>query len=483
MEFETEAARALDTATQRGASYADLRFERIREERVEVRNGDVASLSDERSAGYGIRAFYDGAWGFAASDDTSSRGIDATAARAVEIARASAAIAQHRFAEAPTERYHDRFATPVERDPQNVPVSERVAFLLGVEKRLHAEPSIRVGRAWIDLWRTDKCFFSTTGSRIEQTIVQSGSGVRALAVDEGDAQDRSFPGDIGFYQAGGWEIVELAKLAENAGRIGEEAHRLLTAPQAPSGEMDVILGSSQMSLQIHESCGHAAELDRIMGWEANFSGTSFLDPSAVGSLKYGSDLVTIAVDNTLERGLATVGYDDEGAKSVRSDIIRNGLLVGFEMSRDTARTIGRQTNACVRAQSWQHVPMIRMCNLVLLPGEHPFEALFEDVRDGLYMESNRSWSIDDHRLNFQFGCQIGWEVKNGKRGRMVKNPTYAGVTPKFWNSCDAIANADSWVAWGTPNCGKGEPMQTGRTAQCASPARFRNVRVGVGYAS
>jgi TldD protein len=483
MEFEQRAARALDTAQKRGAGYADVRHERIREERVEVRNGEVAALSDERTSGYGIRAFCDGAWGFAASDDASDAGLDRTAARAVAIARASSAIAKRRFAEAPSERYVDRFATPLERDPRGVSVGERVAYLLDVEKHLHAEPSIRVGRAWIDLWRTEKEFYSTTGSRIEQTIVQSGSGIRALAVSETDAQDRSFPGDIGFYQAGGWEIVEEARLRENALRIGEEAHQLLSAPQAPAGELDVILGSSQMSLQIHESCGHAAELDRIMGWEANFSGTSFLDPSLVGTLKYGSDLVTIRIDNTLERGLATVGYDDEGSKSVASDVIRDGMLVGFEMSRDTARTIGKSTNACVRAQSWQHVPMIRMCNLVLLPGEHPFESLFEDVRDGLYMESNRSWSIDDHRLNFQFGCQIGWEIKNGKRGRMVKNPTYAGVTPEFWNSCDAIADAKSWVAWGTPNCGKGEPMQTGRTAQCASPARFRKVKVGAGYGS
>jgi TldD protein len=218
-----------------------------------------------------------------------------------------------------------------------------------------------------------------------------------------------------------------------------------------------------------------------MGWEANFSGTSFLDPSELGTLRYGSEIVNIAIDNTLPRGFATVGYDDEGAKSVRSDVIRAGTLVGFEMSRDTARTIGRATNACVRAESWQHVPMIRMCNINLAPGDVPFEALFDGVKAGIYMESNRSWSIDDHRLNFQFGCQIGWEIRNGKRGRMVKNPTYAGVTPHFWGSCDAIADERSWVAWGTPNCGKGEPMQTGRTAQAASPARFRNVRVGAGY--
>lgn len=480
MEFENEAGRLLDTAAHEGATYADVRFERIREERVEVRNGEVSTLADDRSTGYGVRAFYDGAWGFAASDDLTPEGLDRAAARAVATAKASATIAG-RVAEAPADRYVDTYATPVERDPATVPIGERVAYLLEVERLLHAAPSVRVGRAWIDLWRTEKSFFATTGSRIAQTIVQSGSGVRALAVSADDAQDRSFPGDIGLYQGGGWEIVERARLRENAARIGEEAHQLLSAPQAPSGEMDLILGSSQMSLQIHESCGHAAELDRIMGWEANFSGVSFLDPSLVGSLKYGSELVTIVIDNTLPLGLATVGYDDEGTKSVRSEIIDRGMLVGFEMSRDTARTIGRPSNACVRAQSWAHVPMIRMCNLVLLPGDRPFEALFEDVREGLYLESNRSWSIDDHRLNFQFGCQMGWEIKNGRRGRLVKNPTYAGVTPQFWNSCDAIADADSWVAWGTPNCGKGEPMQTGRTAQCSAPARFRNVRVGVGY--
>jgi TldD protein len=236
-----------------------------------------------------------------------------------------------------------------------------------------------------------------------------------------------------------------------------------------------------MSLQIHESCGHPAELDRVMGWEANFSGTSFLETTQLGKLKYGSDLVTIVVDNGLDRGMATCGYDDEGTKSVRSDIVRNGVLAGYEMSNDTARTIGLESNACVRAQGWEWMPMIRMCNLNLLPGTVPFENLFDDVKDGVYMESNRSWSIDDRRLNFQFGCEMGWEIKNGKRGKLLKNPTYAGMTPVFWNACDAIADERSWFAWGTPNCGKGEPMQTGRTTQAAGPARFRGVSVGVGY--
>jgi TldD protein len=482
MEFAAHAHRALDTAVSRGAAYCDIRFERIREERVEVRNGVVSALADSQSTGYGIRALVDGAWGFAASSDASDAGLDTAAARAVAIARASAELAGMRFGAPPPRAYVDRFHTPVARDPQHVPLGERVALLLAAEKAAHAGAQIAVARAWLDLWRTEKFFFSTIGSRIEQTIVQSGSGLAAMAVGENDVQTRTYPGDIGLYKSGGWEIVEEAQLVQNAQRIGEEAIALLRAPQCPSGTFDVILGGSQVSLQVHESCGHPAELDRVMGWEANFSGTSFLELDQLDRLQYGSSAVTIAIDNTLPFGMATCGYDDEGTKSGTSDIVRDGVLRGYEMSNDTARAIGRESNACVRAQSWQYVPMIRMCNVNLMPGTLPFDALFEDVRDGIYMESNRSWSIDDRRLNFQFGCQMGYEIKNGKRGRLLKNPTYGGMTPRFWNSCDAIADADSWNAWGTPNCGKGEPMQSGRTTQGAAPARFRGVNVGVGYA-
>lgn len=480
-QFDDAAARALDAAASQGADYADVRFEVARTERIEVRNGVVAALADSTSAGFGIRALVDGAWGFAASPQAEDRILDATAARAVALARASAAVARRRVGAAPAHAHVGRFVTPVRRDPAAVPLGERVALLLDAERSLHVAPDVAVGRAWIDLWRTDKYFYSTIGSRIAQSIVQSGSGVEAMAVGDGDVQVRTYPGDVGLYQSGGWEIVEEARLLEGAPRIGEEASQLLRAPQCPSGTFDVILGGSQMSLQLHESCGHPAELDRVMGWEANFSGTSFLEVDLLGKLRYGSDAVTIVVDNALDRGMATCGYDDEGTQSGRSDIVRAGVLAGYEMSNDTARAIGRESNACVRAQGWEFVPMIRMCNLNLLPGNVPFEHLFDDVRDGVYMESNRSWSIDDRRLNFQFGCEIGWEVKNGKRGRMLKNPTYAGMTPAFWNSCDAVADERSWFAWGTPNCGKGEPMQTGRTTQASAPARFRKIDVGTGY--
>jgi len=482
MSFDDLASRALDTASARGGAYADIRFDVARTERIEVRNGVVASLADGTSTGYGIRALVDGAWGFAAGSEMTDGAVDAVAARAVALARAAAAIARTPLGAPPPKAYVDAFATPMDRDPADVPLGERVALLLEAERLLHVGDGIAVGRAWLDLWRTDKFFYSTIGSKIAQQIRQTGSGLAAMAVGDGDAQTRSFPGDNGLYMSGGWEIVERAALRENAARIGEEALALLRAPQCPSGTTDIVLGGSQVSLQIHESCGHPAELDRVMGWEANFSGTSFLEIAQLDVLKYGSDKVTIEIDNTMPNGMATCAYDDEGTRSGRSDVVRDGVLVGYESSNDTARAIGRESNACVRAQSWEFVPMIRMCNLNLLPGDVPFENLFDDVKDGVYMESNRSWSIDDRRLNFQFGCEIGWEIKNGKRGRMLKNPTYAGMTPKFWNACDAIGDAASWVAWGTPNCGKGEPMQVGRTTQASSPARFRGVEVGVGYA-
>ena len=429
-DFDEAAGRALDTAVARGAQYADVRFEVARSERIEVRNGIVAALADSTSAGFGVRALVDGAWGFAAcrESERDAHRCDRRARRFAGARRRRGRTPAHREGprSVPTSTASSR---PCNAIPQDVPLGDRVALLLEAERALHAAPDISVGRAWIDLWRTDKYFYSTIGSRIAQRILQSGAGLEAMAVGDGDVQIRTYPGDVGLYQSGGWEIVEAAALLEGAPRIAEEASQLLRAPQCPSGTFDVILGGSQMSLQFHESCGHPAELDRVMGWEANFSGTSFLEIDLLGKLQYGSDAVTIVVDNTLDRGMATCGYDDEGTRSGRSDIVRDGVLAGYEMSNDTARAIGRESNACVRAQGWEFVPMIRMCNLNLLPGDVPFDALFDDVRDGIYMESNRSWSIDDRRLNFQFGCEIGWEVKNGKRGRMLKNPTYAGMTP------------------------------------------------------
>ena len=481
MHFDAESQRVLDTAAGLGAEYADVRFAETRDEHIEVRNGIVNSLSDGESAGFSVRALVNGAWGFASSAQIDDAELDRVAALAVSIARASGRVKGQAITLVPSPAYTDSYKTPFETDPATIPLGDRVNYLLAVEKEVRAAKGVTVARAWMDIWRTKKFFANTDGSKIEQELLQCGSALHALAVGEGDVQDRCYPGTGGLYQTGGYEIIKKADLLANARRVGEESVALLTADQCPSGTMDIVLSGDQVSLQIHESIGHALELDRVLGWEANFSGTSFATLDKLGSFRYGSPLVSVVIDMTCPLALATHGYDDEGVKATPVDLIRDGILVGYMAGRDTANTAKVSLSGCVRAEYWGRLPMIRIGNVNLEPGVVPSENLLDDVKNGVYMESNRSWSIDDKRLNFQFGCQIGYEIKDGKKGKLLKNPTYAGMTPAFWRSCDAIGDAKSWVAWGTPNCGKGEPLQTARSCQGASPTRFRNITVGVGY--
>jgi TldD protein len=481
VQFRAETQRALDTAVARGADYADVRFGLDREEHVEVRNGIVSGFRDSESAGFSVRVLVDGAWGFASSADVSQDEIDRVAALAVEIARASGKVKGDGITLAPAGKHVGSYRTPRTIEPSTVSLEDRIRYLLDVESDIRAAKGVTVGKAWVDVWHTRKTFASTEGSLIDQDVLQCGSALHALAVGNGDVQDRIFPGTCGLYQTGGYEIVHKAKLKENARRIGEEAVSLLTAEQCPAGKKDIVLSGDQVSLQIHESIGHALELDRVLGWEANFSGTSFATLDKLGKFRYGSDIVNVACDMTCPLALATQGFDDEGTPARSVDLIRGGILVGYMAGRDTAHVAGVDPGGCVRSEFWGRLPMIRIGNVNLAPGSVTEEALFDGIADGVYMESNRSWSIDDKRLNFQFGCQIGYEIKNGKKGKLLKNPTYAGMTPEFWGACDAIGDTASWVAWGTPNCGKGEPLQTARSCQGASPARFRSIEVGVGY--
>jgi TldD protein len=330
------------------------------------------------------------------------------------------------------------------------------------------------------IYTTAKELYSTTGSAITQLLRQAGAGcgVSALGRDK-DVQTRGGPGDFALYQGGGYEVVERANLLGLTPQYGREAVILADAPPLPSGVRDVILDGSVLNLQMHESIGHALELDRSLGWEANFSGVSFATPDQVGKLRYGSDLLNIYADNTLPLGMATVGYDDEAVKPKRVPLIERGVLRAFLSSRDTAAQTNLPETASTRAQDWGSVPMVRMTNIVLAPHEGTLASIEADTKDGIFVAGMRSWSIDDHRLNFQFGPQIGYEIKNGKRGRIFKQPTYTGVTPHFWGSMDRVGGHEDYQVWGTPNCGKGEPEQAGRTSHACSVARFRNVTVGV----
>jgi TldD protein len=317
--------------------------------------------------------------------------------------------------------------------------------------------------------------------------VLSGAGFVALAFANGDIQKRSYPNSFGGqYQLKGYELIHELRLLENARRVGEEAVALHRAIQCPQWNGTLILDSSQLGLQIHESVGHPIELDRVLGTEANFAGMSFLTLDNLRKLRYGSNLVNVVADARIEHGpgLGTFAYDDEGVAAQRADIIRDGEFVNYISSRETAAEIGEpRSTGAMRAEGWNRLPLVRMTNISIVPGPTPLglEDLIADTEDGVYLETNRSWSIDDKRFNFQFGTEIGWEIKRGKRTRMVKNPSYSGITTEFWNSMDAICSAEHWTLWGTPNCGKGQPQQTMGTGHGAAPARFRNVKIGTAY--
>jgi TldD protein len=471
---------AIDAATSAGASYADARVVSLDTEALSVRGSTVESLDRSESEGIGVRVLAGGAWGFAATADLDAASASTTALSATEVAKASATAIARRVELAPEPVHEDSWATPIERDPFEVTLEDKVAVLADAAEVMARVPGVRVARGTMDLLKQRSWFASSDGSFIDQTFWHTGAGIEATAVSNGEAQVRSYPGSFrGHYGAGGYEIVDAMSLEDNAQRTAEEAVALLGAPECPSGRTTVVLDGHQVMLQVHESVGHPTELDRILRMEAAFAGTSFVDLAGAGTLQYGSDLVTITSDATLAGGLGTYGYDDEGVEAQKVDLVRNGILVGFQTSRETAAQVGAdRSNGTMRAEGWENFPLIRMTNVSLLPGEGSLEDLISGVDDGIFMTTNKSWSIDDKRKNFQFGCEIAWEIHNGRLGRMLKNPRYTGMTTEFWASCDAIAGPEEWRVWGTPNCGKGQPGQTMRVGHGTSPARFRGVMTG-----
>ena len=471
---------ALNIALQLGATYADVRVMERMVESISVKNGRVEALSSSLESGFNVRVVVNGSWGFASSARMDLKEAQKIADQAVTIARASALVGGKPVRLSPLTAQRGSYVTPITRDPFRVPLEEKIGLLLKADEAMRSVKGVSIATGAMEFGRETKLFASSDGSLIEQTLYDSGAGIVAEAVGEGEIQQRSYPNSFG-RQAGtaGYEFVEALNLPEHAQRIGEEAVKLLTAKQCPSGAMTIILNGPQTALQVHESCGHPIELDRVLGMEAGFVGKSFLTTDKLGThFQYGSEAVNIVADATTPGALGTFGWDDEGVPAQRTDIVKNGLFSGYLMSRDTAPELGLSSNGCVRADGWNRLPMIRMTNVSLLPGAWKLEDLIADTADGLYLCTNRSWSIDDRRLNFQFGTEIGWEIKNGKLGAMLKNCTYTGITPAFWGSCDAVC--DDWVVWGTPNCGKGEPMQVMRTGHGAASARFRDVQVGVG---
>ncbi|MGH9804771.1 MAG: TldD/PmbA family protein, partial [Candidatus Acidiferrales bacterium] len=412
--------------------------------------------------------------------------VEEAATRAVSIARASALVKEHDVALAPEQKIEAVWDTPLERDPFRTGIDENIALLMRVDGELRSVNGVTLAEAALSFRRLEQLFASTLGSVIRQTRYLTGGGYAAYAFAGNDIQKRSYPNSFGGqFQLRGYELIDDLRLVENAQRVAEEAVALHKADQCPQGVRDIVLDSSQLALQIHESVGHPIELDRVLGTEANFAGMSFLTLDKLRNLKYASDIVNVVADARLEHGpgLGTFGFDDEGVPAQCIDIIKDGRFVGYLSSRDTAADIGlARSGGTMRAESWNRIPIIRMTNVSLLPGTWTLADLIADTDDGIFFETNRSWSIDDRRYHFQFGTEVAWEIKGGKKTRMLKNPSYSGITTEFWNSCDAICDRRHWTLWGTPNCGKGQPMQTMGTGHGAAPARFRDVKVGVAYA-
>jgi TldD protein len=472
-----DVARAgVPAALDAGARYADARVMHRRNEFMSARNGDVDDLRQDEDAGVGVRALVGSSWGFFATPDLTGAGARAAGARAAAIAHASAAVPGPAVDLAPVDAAVGQWASRCEIDPLSVPLADKGDLLVHATKTMREHGADHAEGVY-QIWDTRKWFVSSEGHRVDQHIRECGAGIEAHAIGEGESQRRSYPSFRGQYGTRGWELVNELDLTSHAARIAEEARALLTAPACPAGVTDLIIGSEQLALQIHESVGHAIELDRILGWEAAFAGTSWLDLAKLGSLRYGSELMNITIDPTIPGALGSFGYDDEGTPAARRYAVRDGIWVGVLAGRDSAAVAGLDYGGSVRADGWARLPMVRMTNVGLEPGPHTLEEIIAATDDGILMDINRSWSIDDRRLNFQFGCEIGWEIKNGRRGRMLRNPTYTGIGPKFWGSMDMLSS--ELTAWGTPNCGKGQPMQVGHTGHPAAPARFRKVRVGV----
>jgi len=471
-------AKLMDSAAGH-AEYADARHVRLRHEAVAMRNGELDELDSHEEEGFGVRVQVGGRWGFAAAAGSDASSAEEALARALAVADAQPVAATRRLA--PEQLTEGRYASPADIDPFAIPLEDKLELLTAADTALRAQPGVTVALAYVESRVEEKVFASTGGALYEQRTVECGGGIEATAVRDGDSQSRSYPASHsgGIAQAG-WEHVEALDLVANAPRVAEEAVALLDAPPCPQGRTTLVLAGEQLGLQIHESVGHAVELDRMLGYEASYAGTSWVPADGIGTLRYGSEAMSITADATLPRGLGSFRWDDEGVPGQKLAIVREGVLQGVLSSRESAAEIGlARSGGCARGEGFARQPIVRMTNVSLDPGDGgSLDELLAGIDRGVYIDTNRSWSIDSRRLHFQFGGQAAWEIVDGRLGRLLRDPVYAGVTPQFWASLDAVCSAQEWRLTSLTDCGKGEPGQMARVSHGGAPARFRDVEVG-----
>lgn len=475
------AARLLDEAlgeVDGHVEFADARLVECEETRL---YHSLAADADERiehNLGIGVRVLVNGAWGFASRPLTTGTDARRAARQALTVARAGAGT-ENPLSLPPREGTSGSYSTPLNTDPFAVDDADRHLLLAGLITSMSASSGVRDAQAGVNAKRQHRHYADTEGSRQHQHLVETGAMMVATASDDHDVQRRSFPNSFhGNTGGAGWEYVLGLDMAGNAARVGEEAAALLTAPVAPAGSADLLIGAQQVSLQIHESCGHALELDRMLGDERNFAGTSFISVQDVGRLRYGSPAVNITSDPTVPGTRGTFAFDDEGTPATRTPLIAEGIVVDTLSTRDAAVRAGLRATGAARSDGWAYLPVCFSTHVHLESGSGSLDELLDRLGDGYYLDDNRSWSIDNQRLNFQFGTEVAYEVRGGRRGRLLKNFSYGGVTPQFWGAVEAVAGPSEVRNFGYP-CGKGEPKQWGFLSHGAAPMIVRDQRIGV----
>jgi TldD protein len=471
---------ALAAAKQAGASYADIRINRYRNQFLFTRDRRVQNLVNTEDFGFGVRVIVDGTWGFASSSSVTKDDVAAVARQAVAIARANRSINTDPVRLAPVEAYPDvEWNTPLQKDPFEVPLQAKLDLLLAINDAALKVKDASFVSAFMLFVNERKFFASSEGSYITQSLVRSWPTFSITAVNRETNR---------FYQrnaltapmATGYEYIESLSLVDEARVAAEEAVAMHKAKPAVPGQKTLILHPSNLWLTIHESVGHPTELDRALGYEANFAGTSFLTTDKLGKFQFGSPLVTILGDKTQDRAMATCGYDDDGVKTTSFPIVKDGVFVDYQTTRDQAHLIGQKaSHGCSYADNWASVPFQRMPNVSLQPNEKPVteQDIIGATEDGVYVKGDSSYSIDHQRYNFQFSGQTFWEVKNGKITTQLRDAAYQSNTPEFWKSLDMLGGKATYALGGAFSDGKGQPVQSNSVSHGCPIARFSKVNI------
>ena len=477
---------ALDAVKSAGASYADVRITHGNSEAIATRERQITNVSKNETYGIGIRALVGGSWGFAATRELSRDAVAATAMQAAAIAAGNDKINPVKTVLAPVKKVPDgRWITPHEIDPFTVPVEQKAELLFKTNEEALRVKGVRFVTSSINSIRDSRLLGTTEGSLIQQTFMRVSPNVNVTAVsaDNADFQTRSASLSP---RGAGWEYIVSLQMQENILRWAEEAAAKLTAAPVQAGVWDLVLHPSHLWLTIHESIGHPTELDRAMGYEANFAGTSFVAPpeKALNKLKYGPALMNIVGNRTEVGGCSTCGWDDEGVPAQSWAIIDKGIFVNYQTTREMASWISnftkvRESLGTAYGQDWASIPFSRMPNVSLMPGTQDLseEDVISATKRGIYIEGDGSYSIDQQRYNFQFGGQVFWEIKDGKRTRMLRDVAYQARTPNFWNSMALLGGKSTYRLGAALNDGKGQPQQVNAVSHGCPMALFRNVNV------